>query len=101
MPSIKPGDVFYDRLPNGLYEKCVLQATTTETPDRHKAARGGTGEFYRKMAIEELEDESVQEDEMIFELKDGAPFPEIVMLKKLCNCECWTSPEPHEIHGPV
>jgi hypothetical protein len=52
--TISPGDTFYDKLPDGRYEKCVLQQTTNDTPDRHAAARGGTGEFFRAIPKDEL-----------------------------------------------
>lgn len=46
--TIAVGSEFFDRLADGRYERCVLQPTTGEEPDRHAAARGGTGEFYRR-----------------------------------------------------
>jgi len=67
---ISPGEVFYDVLPDGRYERCVLQKTDGSETDRHAAARGGTGEFYRKIPQEELEielrkDESHRLDESV------------------------------------
>jgi len=35
MPTIKPGETFFDHLPDGRYEKCVLLPTTGDEPDRH------------------------------------------------------------------
>lgn len=49
MAVVNPGEVYFDRLDSGLYEKCVLQKTAADTPDRMTAARGGTGEFYKPM----------------------------------------------------
>lgn len=81
MPSIKPGDVFFDKLPDGRYEKCVLQATTIDTPDRHAAARGGTGEFYRVL---DLSEEDEVEDEVILDASANYfGIPKFLMLKKI------------------
>jgi hypothetical protein len=71
MPQISPGDTFYDKLPDGRYEKCILQPTTDETPDRMNAARGGTGEFYRRVPIEELGSEDKEDEVVIFDSNEG------------------------------
>lgn len=72
MPEIKPGDVFFDKLPDGRYERCILQPTTGETPDRARAARGGTGVFYRSVdtSVERIDDD----DEMIRDIEYGCVF---------------------------
>lgn len=72
MATIRPGEVFYDRLPDGRYERCVLQPTTDETPDRHTAARGGTGEFYRAVPIAGLSKDRIENaDEIIMDVELG------------------------------
>lgn len=83
MPTIKPGETFFDHLPDGRYEKCVLLPTTGDEPDRHAAARGGTGEFYRALSNEEIKeraDDETDDVQMIFEVEAGMPFPKIVFL---------------------
>ena len=91
MATVEPGEVFFDRLDNGLYEKCVLQATAVGTPDRHKAARGGTGIYYRAildgvvralLAAPKGSAESARLDEpiMIFDLTE-AGNPKMVFLE--------------------
>lgn len=55
--SIQPGEVYYDILPDGRYERCVLQPTTEDTPNRTAAARGGTGQFFRPIPRDELTEE--------------------------------------------
>lgn len=84
MPSIKPGDVFYDKLDDGRYEKCVLKMTTPETPDRHAAARGGTGEFYRVLTMEEVGNID-EKDESIALIMEGSThgIPCFVTLQKI------------------
>jgi len=82
MPTIKPGDIFFDKLLDGRYEKCILQSTTIDMPDRHTAARGGTGEFYRAIDVSSEEDEEA--DEMILDISpNGSGLPKFVMLKRL------------------
>jgi hypothetical protein len=43
--KIHVGETFYDRLDNGLYERCVFGPQGTSGEER----RGGTGEFYKKL----------------------------------------------------
>lgn len=62
---IQPGDTFFDILPDGRYERCVLRHTTDDTPDRQAAARGGTGEFYRPIPKGELTEERMDAAEMV------------------------------------
>lgn len=86
MPTIKPGDVFFDKLPDGTYEKCVLQMTTEDTPDRHAAARGGTGEFYRPIPKEEMTPERIENaDEIIMDVSsdDSSGIPAMVLLERI------------------
>lgn len=83
LPTIKPGDVFFDKLSDGRYEKCVLQETTVDTLNRHAAARGGTGEFYKVIdssSKEEIEDT----DEVILDVSnDDFGFPKFLVLRKI------------------
>ncbi len=88
MTTVKVGDEFYDKLPDGRYERCVLQKTDGTEPDRRAAARGGTGEFYRAIPDDEMQellilDESPRLDAsvMIFEL--GGIIPKIVYLERI------------------
>lgn len=82
MPTIKPGDIFFDKLPDGRYEKCILQATTEDTPNRAVVARGGTGEFYRVLNDPSEEPEA---DEVIWDIsnEDNLGIPKILLLKKI------------------
>lgn len=71
MPSVRPGEVFYDKLPDGRYERCVLQPTTDTTPDRFNVARGGTGVLYRRIekpSVEEMDDDT---NELIMDQEHG------------------------------
>jgi hypothetical protein len=83
MPTVSPGETFYDKLPDGRYERCVLQPTTKDTPDRKAAARGGTGEFYRAVPVEgRLTREQIEGDnEIIFDVTIG-PFGKFVILER-------------------
>lgn len=58
---IRPGGTFFDILPDGRYERCVLQPGTDKT-----AMRGGTGEFYRAIPREELTEERMDAAKMIW-----------------------------------
>jgi hypothetical protein len=71
MPTIEPGQMFYDKLPDGRYERCVLQPTTVGTPDRKAAARGGTGEFYKAIPIDGLTKQRMKTAEIIFDADLG------------------------------
>lgn len=62
---ISPGDVYFDALPDGRFERCILRATTPDTPDREAAARGGTGEFFRRLPATGITDERVDAAEMV------------------------------------
>ena len=81
--TINPGDTFYDKLDDGRYERCVLQPTTDDTPDRHAAARGGTGEFYEPFPKGEFPaDMDAEDTPMVFEV--GGPFGmNIVFLRRI------------------
>lgn len=86
MPTIKPGDIFFDKLPDGRYEKCILRSTAVDTLDRHVAARGGTGEFYRVINVfSEEEDQEIEDaDEVVLDISnDGSGIPKFVMLKRI------------------
>jgi hypothetical protein len=63
----------------------VLLPTTGDEPDRHAAARGGMGEFYRALTDKELkkEDDGSADVTMIFEVEPGLPFPKIVFLVRV------------------
>jgi hypothetical protein len=90
MPSVSPGDTFYDKLPDGRYEKCVLQKTDGSEPDRHAAARGGTGQFFRPMPAETLTPERMDgAEEMIYDLEEG----KFVFLEPCAPPEAETEPE--------
>jgi hypothetical protein len=79
--TIEPGDTFYDKLDDGRYERCVLQATTDDTPDRHAAARGGTGEFYEAYPKGEFPPKG-EKAPIVFEL--GGPLGmSIVFLRRI------------------
>lgn len=45
--TIHVGETFYDKLDNGLYERCVFGPQGLTGEER----RGGTGEFYKKLDI--------------------------------------------------
>ena len=89
MPTIEPGQEFFDKLDDGRYERCVLQKTDGAEPDRHAAARGGTGEFFKIIPQDEVNaelrlDESKRLDEaqMIWALGEG-PIPQLVFLERI------------------
>ena len=89
MPTIKPGDTFFDILPDGRYERCVLLQTDGSEPDRHAAARGGSGEFYRPIPDDEVQAELGKEDsprleaaQMIF-AHGPHGIPKIVFLERI------------------
>jgi len=91
MPTIAPGEVFFDRLDDGRYEKCILQKTDGSEPDRMAAARGGTGEFYREIPEDEVRAELLKEEEessrldnaqMIWAVGDGQ-LPKMVFLERI------------------
>lgn len=70
--KIKPGDIFFDKLDNNKWERCILQETTLETPDRNKIARGGTGEFYRPVSLDEIElltDSELMALDLVFDIE--------------------------------
>lgn len=84
MPTIKPGDVFYDNLGDGRYERCVLQTPPEDAVDKKVAARGGTGEFY--VEITERTAEAIESaDETIFDVTDieaNFGIPKLVLLRR-------------------
>jgi hypothetical protein len=81
--TISPGDTFYDKLDDGRYERCVLVATTDDTPDRHAAARGGTGEFYEALPEGDLP-KDMADTPIVFEA--GGPFGvNIVFLRRIAK----------------
>lgn len=69
--KVRPGDVFFDKLPDGRYERCILQLTTDDTPDRHKAARGGTGQFYERIEIPSADEIEDDRNELIMDVDHG------------------------------
>lgn len=83
--TVKVGDVFFDKLADGRYERCVLQKTTGDEPDRHAAARGGTGEFYEPVAEDGTPEERLaaleDADHVIFDVSEG--FPKMVALRRV------------------
>ena len=84
MPTIKPGDVFFDKLDDGRYEKCILQPTTEDTPNRMAAARGGTGEFYRRIPKDEMTAARIKNaDEVIMDVTEDSDIPVFVLLEKI------------------
>lgn len=81
--AVKPGDVFFDKLDDGRYERCVLQPTDDGTPNREKVARGGTGQFFEAVDFSSLpEDDSENDDDLVLiqEVVPGS-FPKFVVLK--------------------
>lgn len=87
--SVKVGDVFFDKLGDGRYERCVLQRTTGDEPDRRAAARGGTGEFYETVGEDGTPEERLAAletaDEVIFDVSndDGSGLPKMVCLRRI------------------
>jgi len=87
--TVKVGDVFFDKLEDGRYERCVLRATTGAEPDRHAAARGGTGEFYEAVGEEGTEEDRLEAletaDHVIFDMSndDGSGLPKMVVLRRI------------------
>jgi hypothetical protein len=86
--TVKVGDVFFDKLEDGRYERCVLQATTGDEPDRRAAARGGTGEFYEAAGEKGTAAERLKAlktaDHVIFDVSDdGSGLPKIVTLRRI------------------
>lgn len=60
--TVSVGEEFYDILPDGRYERCILQKTDGSEPDRHASARGGTGEFYRPISPDIVQAELRKEE---------------------------------------
>ena len=89
--TVKVGDVFFDKLEDGRYERCVLQATTGDEPDRRAAARGGTGEFFEAVGDEGTAEERLEAletaDHVIFDVSndDGSGLPKIVVLRRIAS----------------
>ena len=89
--TVKVGDVFFDKLEDGRYERCILQHTTGDEPDRHAAARGGTGEFYEVIGENGTQEERLAAletaDEVIFDVSndDGSGLPKMVTLRKIAR----------------
>jgi hypothetical protein len=87
--TVNVGEVFFDKLEDGRYERCILQAMTDDEPDRHAAARGGTGEFYEAIGDEGTAEERLEAletaDHVIFDVSndDGSGFPKMVVLRRI------------------
>jgi hypothetical protein len=69
--KILPGEEFFDRLEDGRYERCVLRELPPEGRTK-EAARGGTGEFFRRIPKDQLTPERIEAaEQMVWDLEEG------------------------------
>lgn len=72
-----------------MSQRCVLQHTTGDEPDRHASARGGTGEFYEAIGDKGTAEERLAAletaDHVIFDVSndDGSGLPKMVVLRRM------------------
>lgn len=61
--TVSPGEVFYDRLSDGRYEKCILGPAEATG----EAKRGGTGQFFKAVSPADLPEDISEEDYQAWE----------------------------------
>ncbi|OPZ34166.1 MAG: hypothetical protein BWY99_02635 [Synergistetes bacterium ADurb.BinA166] len=78
MVEIHPGETFFDKMPDGRFEKCILRKLPDGERDK-AAARGGTGEFFRPIPKDQMTAARIEAaEEMIWDAEVGV----FVLLEK-------------------